>query len=404
MRCSKGLQSLTEVTSGMAKAQGSTAQPWRVGVLFSRSGFSAVIERTQFNGTILAIEEINAAGGINGRPIEPVVHDPGSDFASFRRYAEHLLNEEGVSVVFGCYTSGSRKAVLPAIERAYALLFYPTLYEGFEYSPNVIYTGAAPNQNSVQLAQYLMETYGKRFYLVGSNYVYPYESNRIMSDLVTEQRGKVVAERYVRLDSAPADFDRIIAEIGETRPDVIFSTVVGQSTAQFYGAYRAAGFDPVTMPIASLTTCEAEIAEMGAEAARGHVTAAPYFETVDSPANCAFVERYRARFGADAHTNMCCEAAYFQVYLFAQALAATNTLETQALREALLGTEFDAPQGRVRLDPDNHHTCLWPRIGRVDADGRFEILREAESRVKPDPYLVTHTLDSWSSAVDRVAL
>ncbi|MBL29194.1 MAG: amino acid ABC transporter substrate-binding protein [Rhodospirillaceae bacterium] len=388
----------------MASGRGGSSEPWRVGVLFSQSGFSAVIERTQFNGTILAIEEINAAGGIGGRPIEPVVYDPGSDFISFRRYAEHLLGEEQVNVVFGCYTSGSRKAVLPAIERKNALLFYPTLYEGFEYSPNVIYTGAAPNQNSVQLAQYMMENHGKRFFLVGSNYVYPYESNRIMSDLVTEQGGKVVAERYVRLNSEPADFDRIIAEIAETRPEVIFSTVVGQSTAQFYKAYRAAGFEPETMPIASLTTCEAEVADMGVAAARGHVTAAPYFETVDSDANRAFVARYRERFGAGEHTNMCCEAAYFQVYLFARALAATNALDAQSLREALLGIEFQAPQGPVRIDPDNHHTYLWPRIGRIDGNGAFEIVREASAWVKPDPYLVTHTLDDWSSAVGQVAI
>ena len=154
----------------------SGTEPWRVGVLFSRTGVTAVIEETQLRGTLLAIEEINAAGGINGRELAPIIYDPGSDEGNFARLADHLLTDDGVTMIFGCYTSSSRKAVLPIVERRNGLLWYPTLYEGFEYSPNIIYTGAAPNQNSVELADFLVERYGPRFYLIGSDYIYPRES------------------------------------------------------------------------------------------------------------------------------------------------------------------------------------------------------------------------------------
>ena len=157
------------------KSPANTSEPWRVGVLFSRTGFMAIIEETQVHGTLIAIEEINERGGINGRELVPVIYDPASENALFRAYAKRMIVEDQLSTIFGCYTSSSRKAVLPIVERLNCLLWYPTLYEGFEYSPNVIYTGAAPNQNSVSLCQFLTEKYGNRFYLIGSDYVYPRE-------------------------------------------------------------------------------------------------------------------------------------------------------------------------------------------------------------------------------------
>ncbi|MCC6982007.1 MAG: transporter substrate-binding domain-containing protein, partial [Bauldia sp.] len=286
---------------------------WRVGVLFSQSGVTAAIERTQLNATLLAIGEINAAGGVLGKPIVPVVHDPQSNPRQFRALAEQLMVAEKVEIIFGCYMSSTRKAVLPVIEPRHGLLFYPTLYEGFEYSANCIYTGAAPNQNSVQLARYLTETYGKRFLLLGSNYIYPYETNRIMSDLVLQAGGKVLDEIYVPLAAEAADFDRAIAAIRRKSPDVIFSTVVGEGTRLFYEAYRRAGFDPATMPISSLTTSEAEIADMSAEIAEGAITAAPYFETLPGNANRAFVSAFKLKYGPDAPITAGAEAAYFQV-------------------------------------------------------------------------------------------
>jgi ABC-type branched-subunit amino acid transport system substrate-binding protein len=371
--------------------------PWKVGVLFSQTGVTSVIELSQLSGTLLALEEVNSAGGVAGRAIEPVIYDPASDPVRYGELAERLLIEDGVNVIFGCYMSSARKQVLPVVERRNALFFYPTLYEGFEYSANVIYGGAAPNQNSVPLASYLMENYGRRFYFVGSDYIYPRESNRVMRHIVRQGGGEVVEEHYMPLRAGPAEFQCIVADIKRKKPDVIFSTVVGSGTVHFYRAYAAAVPDPGSVPIGSLTTNEAEVAQMGPDAAYGHITAAPYFETLDTPASHSFRQGYYQRFGEDApRVTSCCEAAYFQAHMFAAALAEANTMDTERLRAALLGAEFDAPQGRVKIDPDNNHTYLYTRIGRLDVQGRFEIVREVPRSIKPDPYLVYPALNDWS--------
>lgn len=369
---------------------------WRVGVLYSQTGVTAGIERSQLNATLLAIEQINANGGILGRPIEPVIYDPASDPKKSRAFAERLFQVDRVRLLFGCYMSSTRKAVLPVVEGHRGLLFYPTLYEGFEYSRNCIYTGAAPNQNSIQLARFLLSTYGNRFLLVGSNYVYPYESNRLMADFVMQDKGKVLDEIYVPLNAEQKDFDKVIARIKKTSPDVIFSTVVGRSTAAFYSAYRAAGFDSTKVPIASLSTSEAEVAEMGAEAAEGHITAAPFFETLSSPAARRFVSSFKDKFGADAPVTASAEAAYFQVHLAMRAVGKCGSDDPEQVLANLRDFEFDAPQGRVRVDPENNHTYLWPRIARLDKQGRFQIVWNPGVRVKPDPYCVVQSLDDWS--------
>ena len=370
--------------------------PWRFGVLFSRSGVTAAVETTQLNATILAVDAINAGGGIRGRPVELVIYDPASDPKQFHALAERLLSKDRVRLIFGCYMSSTRKAVLPVVEAYRGLLLYPTLYEGFEYSPNCIYTGSAPNQNSLPLARYLFKNYGKRILLVGSNYVYPYESNRIMADLAHQSGGKVLDEIYVPLDAGPGDFAKAIREIGRTRPDVIFSTVVGRSTSVFYEAYRQAGFDPARMPIASLTTSEAEVADMTPQAAAGHITAAPFFSSLDTPAAAKFVAEFRARFGADAAVTAGAEAAHFQAMLVAQAIERAGTDEPELVRAELGDLEYDAPQGRVRIDASNNHSFLWPRVAKLDAKAQFQIVWDPGIRIKPDPYWVDPRLDSWS--------
>ena len=264
----------------------SNKDPVRIGVLFSETGVTSTIGNSQLQGTLLAIDEVNEAGGIDGRMLEPVRYDAQSSPPRYARLAEQLIVQDKVDVIFGCYMSSSRKAVIPIIERWNKILFYPTLYEGFEFSNNIIYTGAAPNQNSVQLAEFMTSTFGARVYLIGSDYIYPYESNRIMAELILQREGgEKLAERYVALDANEKDFKTIIDDIRATRPDFIFSTVVGDSTACLYRAYADAGFDPKTMPICSLTTSEAEVSEMGSGVATGHFTSAPYFQTIDSEIN-----------------------------------------------------------------------------------------------------------------------
>ncbi len=372
----------------MASLSHETSAPWRIGVLFSRTGFMSVIEDTQYQGTLLAIEEINAAGGVCGRELVPVAYDPGSDSIAYGHYAKRLMIEDEVSTIFGCYTSSSRKAVLPVVERLNGLLWYPTLYEGFEASPNVIYTGASPNQNSLALCRYLMDTYGSRFYFVGSDYIYPRESNRVMRELLKANGGSVVGERYVGVHARWQDFLPIVQDIRRLRPDVIFSTVVGEGTVYLYQAYTNVGLDPRKMPIASLTTTEAEIAAMGFDVGEGHITAASYFQGIEGTANNSFVSRFKKRFGSDVSTNMCVEASYFQLHLFARALEQANTLDSEVLRSMVMGSSFEAPQGAVTVNPMSGHTDLWTRIGRANRQGQFDIINQSKEAVHADPFLI----------------
>lgn len=375
----------------------SESNPIRVGILFSETGDISTIETSQLMGTLFAIAEINEAGGINGREIQPVRYNPESSPGLYRVLAERLVLQDKINVIFGCYKSDTRKAVIPIIEKWNRLLFYPTLYEGFECSSNIIYTGAAPNQNSVQLAEFMVSNYGARVYMVGSDYIYPYESNRIMGDLVLQRPGGAkIGERYVPLDATEKDFQSIITDIQKVRPDFIFSTVVGDSTQCLYRAYADAGLDPREMPIASLTTLESEVAQMGFDVGVGHVSAAPYFQSIDSEINRLSLSNFRRRFGTDVVPSAGWEAAYFQVHLFANAMRASGSDAIDLLMPHLLGSEYDAPQGRVRIDPSNHHTCLYPRIGIANSEGQFTLVRQATRAVHPDPYLVTHSLGDWT--------
>ena len=377
--------------------------PIRVGVLFSRAGITSRVEISQLFGTFFAIREINDGGGIDGRELVAVHYDPECVPQKYRLLAEKLVQDDRINVIFGCYMSSTRKAVMPVVEKWQRLLLYPTPYEGFEFSRNIIYTGAAPNQNSAQLADYMTRHFGVRVYLVGSDYIYPYESNRIMSDFILERPGGTkLAERYVRLDATERDFLPIARDIKDKQPDFIFSTVVGKGTRMLYQAFADAGLDPAKMPIASLTTCEAEVSEMGTRIAAGHITAAPYFQAVDNPVNRECLARFRALYGDEIEPNMCWEAAHFQVHMFARAMKQSGSDEIDRLLPYLLGSEFDAPQGRVRIDPATHHTRLYPRIGRVGGDGRFLVVAESCVGVDADPYLVNHAVDEWS--IDSVGL
>jgi ABC-type branched-subunit amino acid transport system substrate-binding protein len=348
----------------------------------------ALIEDTQYRGTMIAIEEINENGGIRGRELVPCVYDPGSDNSMFRAHTRKMLVEDGIKTIFGCYTSSSRKAVLPILERLNGLLWYPTLYEGFEYSPNIIYTGAAPNQNSLALCDYLTRNCGQRFYFIGSDYVYPRESNRIMRELLAQRGGEVVGEMYVSLNARREEFLPILRDVKLRSPDVIFSTVVGEPTVYLYQTFMDFGLNSRTMPIASLTTTEAEIKAMGFDVGEGHITAAPYFQGIGGRRDADFVGRYKRRFGEDEPTNMCVEAAYFQVHLFARALEITNTLEPDVLRPVILGSSIDAPQGEVSINPNSSHANVWSRVGRANRSGQFEVISQSKTSVIADPFLI----------------
>jgi ABC-type branched-subunit amino acid transport system substrate-binding protein len=361
---------------------------WQVGILFSQTGYSRHYGASQLRGTLLALQHINDAGGVLGRPIHPIIYDPKSDAQLYSELANKLLMDNGTNMIFGCTASFSRKAVLPWLEMRNALLWYPTCYEGFEYSPNIIYSGASPNQLHLDLIEFLLSRFGKRYYCIGSNYIFPRESNRTIRDLLGERGGEVVAERYVPLDAEKESFRFVISDIKRHNPDVIFSTIVGPSTRFLYDSYQDAGFDPERMPIASLTTNEFDLTTMVAEPLPGHVIAAPYFDAIESEANERFLRSFKARFGQEVPADACAEAAYFQVLLFAAALEKAEEMDAQLIRSAVFEVEVDAPQGRVRIDADNNHAYLWPRIALTAPGRKLQIVKSAAVPVKPDPYLI----------------
>ncbi|MDY1047171.1 transporter substrate-binding domain-containing protein [Pseudomonas coleopterorum] len=367
---------------------------YKVGLLFSRASLTAASETVQANATHLAIAEVNDSGGINGRRVTAIDGDPGADPNDYRDSALRLCDHHQVQVLFGTHMSSTRKVVLPVVESRRHLLFYPTLYEGFEYSPYCFYTGSAPNQNSLQLARYVLQTYGGRVLFVGGSYVYPYESNRIMRELFEQAGGEIVDEIYLPFHATAEDFDRVMQRVRETAPDAIYSTIVGSDIPSLHRAYRQAGFDPARLPIVSLATNEVDVQAMTDEEAEGHISAAPWFSTLQTPASQAFVSRYRARFGEGAAITAGAEAAYFQVHLFAQAARRAADDSVQALREALAGARFDAPQGTVQIDPQTQHTWLWPRIARLDDRRQFQLVLESAEAVPPSPYMVDYQMDA----------
>ncbi|OZI38034.1 amino acid ABC transporter substrate-binding protein [Bordetella genomosp. 10] len=367
---------------------------WRVGVLYSRTGVSGITESQHFFGTVLAIEEINALGGVLGRALDPIAYDPRSDADEYRRLAGRLLLDDEINVIFGACTSHCRKAMLPAVERTNALLWYASVYEGFEYSPNVIYTGASPNQSSMQLAAYLMQHCGKRIFLVGADYIYPRETNRILREAVEDHGGEILDEIYLPLGCADSDIHEVIRDIQARDPDVVFSTQIGSDALRFYRRFHDVGLHARNIPIASLTVTESEVREIGAEVCTGHITAAPYFNTLQNPRNDYFLQRWHARFG-DRPASVYAEASYNQVHLFARALQRVGSLDTRKLVQAAHGVTLDSPEGPLSILAENNHCVLTPRIGVCRPDGRFDVVWQSAEPVKPDPYLTTFGLDEF---------
>jgi urea transport system substrate-binding protein len=359
----------------------------KVGILHSLSGTIAIIERSLHNAELLAIEEINAKGGVMGKKLVPVVEDPQSLVQVFAEKAKKLLLEDKVVAVLGCYTSASRQSVLPVFEQYNGVLLYPTLYEAQECSKNCFYTGAVPNQQLDDFVPWILNELGrKNFYLIGSNYIYPKETNREVKALLQQHGGNVIAEEYAPLGHT--EFSTNINKLAGSGADIVFSDLVGDSIVAFYKQFRQFGLTAEDIPICTPITTEQEIAAMGPENAQGHYTSFNYFQSVDTPENKSFVERYKAKYGANAVTNAVMEAAYFQTYFLAQAIEKVQGTDPDALIfEGLPGQEFQAPQGKVKIDEKNHHTWLWARIGKANEQGQFDVVWKSNDWIRPDPWV-----------------
>lgn len=365
----------------------------KVGILHSLSGTMAISEKSVVDAEQLAIKEINAAGGVLGKKIEAIVEDGASNWDTFKEKATKLIDQDKVSTVFGCWTSASRKNVLPVFENKDHMLWYPVQYEGQECSKNIFYTGAAPNQQIEPAVEWLLKEKGKKFFLVGSDYVFPRTANTIIKAQLEAKGGETVGEDYLPLGNT--EVTPIISKIKAALPDggVIFNTLNGDSNVAFFKQMQGAGLGPDKYPVMSVSVAEEEVKAIGVEFLKGHYASWNYFQSVDTPANKKFVEAFKKEYGADRVTNDPMEASYIMVYLWKQAVEKAGTFEDlEKVRMAAYGQTFDAPEGMVTMNK-NHHLSKFVRIGEIAEDGQFKIVSESPQAVEPLPWnqFVTET-------------
>jgi urea transport system substrate-binding protein len=355
----------------------------KVGILHSLTGTIALAEASVVDAEKLAIDEINAAGGVLGKKIVPIVEDGASDWPTFAEKAKKLLERDKVAAVFGCYTSASRKAVLPVFEQHKGLLYYPTFYEGLEQSPNVIYTAQEATQQVIAACNWLAKNKGKSFYLVGSDYIWPRVTNKIARPTIVKAGGKVLGEEYLPLGSTA--FGSIINKIKATKPAVILSTVVGGSNVAFFKQLTAAGVDMSKTTVMALAVTEEEVSGIGAENVKGVLTCMGYFQSLDNPANKKFVEAFKAKYGAARVTGDTLAAAYNGVYLWKAAVEKAKSFDVEKVVAASSGLEIDAPEGKVKLHASNHHLWKYARIGEFQPDGQVKLIYESPL-IEPNPF------------------
>jgi urea transport system substrate-binding protein len=336
---------------------------------------------------LMAIDEINRSDEFDFT-FQPHLRDPGGVVAAYHTACADLIREENVDHIVGCYTSASRKQVIPIVERTERLLWHPARYEGFESSDNVIYVGAAPNHNVVPLVRHALDHISSEVFCIGSNYVWTWETNRVIREIVSSAGGGILAERLLELGETAVD--HIVAEIVDRKPPVVFNTLVGESSYVFIRALRdattRAGLD---IPMLSCSLCEPELKLIGPSASVGCITSSAYFESIDRPENRAFVAGWKARHGADSNPSVDGQSTYVCVMLLARAIHRAGSAEVGAVRRAAANHRYDSPQGPVWVDPENNHCFLTPRLARSMPGYQFKIFWEADAPQRPDPYLST---------------
>lgn len=377
-----------------ASSKGAADEVIKVGILHSLSGTMSISEVSVKDSELMAIKEINAAGGVLGKQLVPVLEDGASDWPTFAEKARKLISEDQVATIFGGWTSASRKAMLPVVEELNGLLWYPVQYEGLEASPNIFYTGATTNQQIVPAVSWLLENRGKKFFLLGSDYVFPQTANKIIKEQLKAEGGELVGEEYTPLGHT--DYSTLIVKIQQAKPDVIFNTLNGDSNVAFFKQLKDAGLSAADVTTLSVSVAEEEIRGIGVEVLEGHLAAWNYYQTTDTEANKAFVEQYKQAYGADRVTADPIEAGYTAVYLWAAAVEKAGTTEVEAVKEAAKGLEWNAPSGKVTIDGDNQHIYKTVRIGEVQADGQFKELWNSGEPVKPDPFLTGY---EWAASL-----
>jgi urea transport system substrate-binding protein len=386
--------------TGTASAAGATidtsGSSVKVGLLNSLSGTMAISEVTVRDSLKLAIDEINTAGGVLGKKIEPVSEDGGSDWPTFAEKAQKLISQDKVAAVFGCWTSASRKAVKPVFEKNKSLLFYPVQYEGLEQSPYIFYTGATTNQQIVPGLDYLKAQGRTSLYLVGSDYVFPRTANKIIKAYAEANGMKVLGEDYAPLGST--EFSTIANKVKAAGASAIFNTLNGDSNVAFFKEYRSAGLTAGKMPVLSVSIAEEEVKSIGTQYLAGQLTAWNYYQTTPGAANEKFVKAYKAKYGADKPTSDPMEAAYTSVHLWKAMVEKAGSFDVEKVKAASAagGITYDAPEGKVTVDGPTQHLYKTARIGRIGDDGLIKEVWNSGEPIKPDPYLKGY---SWATSL-----
>lgn len=376
-------------TANTASCVDTSGPKIKVGSLNSLSGTMAISEVTVRDAIKLAVQEINEAGGVLGKQIELIGEDGASEPTVFAEKAEKLISSDCVAAVFGGWTSSSRKAMLPVFESANSLLYYPVQYEGLESSKNIFYTGATTNQQIVPALDYLKEKGVKSIYLVGSDYVFPQTANRIIKAYAKENGIEIKGEDYTPLGST--DFSTIINKVRGAGADAVFNTLNGDSNVAFFREYKNVGLTPQQMPVVSVSIAEEEVGGIGVQNVAGQLTAWNYYQTIDTPVNNAFVKAYKD-FVKDPKkpTSDPMEAAYVSVYLWKNTVEKAKSFDVAAIQENADGVSFDAPEGKVTIDGENHHITKTARIGEIRPDGLIYTIWESKGPIDPDPYLKSY--------------
>ncbi|ONM45191.1 urea ABC transporter substrate-binding protein [Halopseudomonas pachastrellae] len=357
----------------------------KVGILHSITGTMAISETGSVEAEMLAIEQINAMGGVLGRQIEIIQEDGASDWPTFAEKARKLLVQDSVAAVFGCWTSASRKAVLPVFEKENGMLYYPTFYEGLEQSKNVIYTGQEATQQIIAGLDWIAEEKdAKTFYLVGSDYIWPRTSNKIARKHIEDVLGgEVVGEEYYPLGNT--NFGSLINKIRLKKPDVVYSSIVGGSNVAWWKQLNAAGITADRQTIMTISVTEDEVLGIGGENMEGFYSAMKYFQSLDNENNQAFVEAFKERWGEDSVIGDVTQAAYLGPWLWKAAVEKAGSFDVDAVAEASAEIELTtAPEGYVRIHP-NHHLWSKLRVGQWGADGQATVVYESDL-IEPNPF------------------
>ncbi|MEW9668448.1 urea ABC transporter substrate-binding protein [Ammoniphilus sp. 3BR4] len=391
-----GQEPASNANDAGTNAPAASEETVKVGILHSLSGTMSISEVSLKDAELMAIEEINEAGGVLGKKIEPIIEDGASDWPTFAEKAKKLLQKDEVATIFGGWTSASRKAMLPVVEQQNGLLWYPVQYEGMESSPNIFYTGATTNQQIVPAVTWLLENKGKKFFLIGSDYVFPRTANKIIKAQLAAEGGEVVSEEYTPLGHT--DYNTLISKIKSANPDIIFNTLNGDSNVAFFKQLKDAGITPDQIPVLSVSIAEEEIRGIGGDILAGHLAAWNYFQTTVTQENQAFVEKYKSKYGQDRVTDDPIEAAYNAVHLWAAAVNKAGSFEVDQVKAAAPGIEFKAPGGTIRIEGENQHVWKTVRIGEIQPDGQFKELWNSGEPVQPDPFLKSYP---WGSGLSQ---